>query len=183
MIQVNSRVLLHPEGDWEWLLFLIVPLWTHSRRNWLASLYTRSNDSFYLQIPWGKVRGKHTSLPYWFVPILKSWEMLVKKTRQGKGTKPTVPQTTVLFHWKSQHHEAHTHPHQTPLFPSVHKALGGGVKRRFAALEKGTQNEAEQEVTLDRSCFLSRLIVLSGSTWAKVSQICIYKLFHIKHQV
>lgn len=57
------------------------------------------------------------------------------------------------------------------------------MKRHFAALEKGTWNEAEQEVTLDRSCFLSRLIILSCGAWAKVSQICIYKLFHIKHQV
>lgn len=55
----------------------------------------------------------------------------------------------------------------------------GGVKGT-EALEKGTQNETEQEVSLDRTCFLSRLTVLSCGTWAKISQICIYKLFSNK---
>lgn len=108
----------------------------------------------------GQGQGKTYHSSILICPHLQELRNASLKKRQGKGTKLTVPQTTVLFHWKSQHHEAHTHPHQTPLFPSVYKALGGGVKRHFAALEKGTWNEAEQEVTLDRSCFLSRLIIL-----------------------
>lgn len=35
-------------------------------------------------------------------------------------------------------------------------------------------------MTLGRSCFLRRLIVLACGAWAKVSQICIYKLFSYK---
>lgn len=71
---------------------------------------------------------------------------LKKKKSKEKEQSLQRPKPQVLFHWKSQHHEAHTHPHQTPLFPSAHKALGG-VKRHVAALEKGTRKEAGQEVS------------------------------------
>ena len=45
--------------------------------------------------------------------------------------------------------------------------MGEGAERHIEDLEKGTQNVAEQEVTLDRTYLLSRLIVLSRDTWAK----------------
>lgn len=68
-----------------------------------------------------KSGGKWTVPTYQFVSNLQEIEKCYFKREQGKGTKLTVPQPTVFcFTGKTQHHEAHTHPHQTALFPSAH---------------------------------------------------------------
>ncbi|MBW01533.1 Decaprenyl-diphosphate synthase subunit 1, partial [Eschrichtius robustus] len=48
------------------------------------------------------------------------------------------------------------------LFACQQKAVGKGVKRHIVQPWKRDTNKAEQDVALDRTCFLSRLIVLPG---------------------
>ena len=94
---------------------------------------------------------------------------LKKKGKEKEQTKASsVPNhSSVCVTGKSQHHKAHTHPHQTALFLSVQRAVGKGVKRHTVQPEKRDTNQAEQDAALDRTCFLSRLIVLSHGAWAK----------------
>lgn len=98
-----------------------------------------------------------------------------KKKSKEKEQSLQCPKRVFCFTGKSQHHEAHSHPHQTALFPSAQKALGV-VKRHIAALEKGTKNEIKQEVILDKTCFLKRLIFLSC-----ISKYVFISCFVIKH--
>lgn len=147
--------------------------------NLLSCIRTIMNNSTF-RYSGAKSGEKWTTALYWFVSNLyeieKCWfRKGGKKKSKEKEQSLQCPKPVFCFTGKSQHHEAHSHPHQTALFPSAQKALGV-VKRHIAALEKGTKNEIKQEVILDKTCFLKRLIFLSC-----ISKYVFISCFVIKH--
>lgn len=69
-----------------------------------------------------KSGGKWTIPTHQFVSNLQEIEYAILKKNKEKeqSLQCPKPQFSVYFTGKTQHHEAHTHPHQTALFPSAH---------------------------------------------------------------